>query len=204
MILTGDAETLAGVNSISIAKLDLSKIDGALTETYKIVLPNDTESTDGVKEATLTLELRGLGKKTVSIEQSNITCTNVSEGYQAVVMNGSLDNVVIRGPEQVLRGITENNVRAVACMKEIQARRDAAAGLEDRKTAVRGRRAALETELADTAGRNETLLAQAKETREKATALREKIAGFNDEIAALIQKREAAETQTAAPSGDSA
>ena len=114
VILTGDAETLAGVNSISIAKLDLSKIDGALTETYKIVLPNDTESTDGVKEATLTLELRGLGKKTVSIEQSNITCTNVSEGYQAVVMNGSLDNVVIRGPEQVLRGITENNVRAVA------------------------------------------------------------------------------------------
>ena len=67
-----------------------------------------------MKEATLTLELRGLAKKTVSIDQSNITCTNVSEGYQAVVMNGSLDNVVIRGPEQVLRGITENNVRAVA------------------------------------------------------------------------------------------
>ena len=116
--LTGDAETLAGVNSISIAKIDLSKIDEALTETYKIVLPNDTESTDGVKEATLTLELRGLAKKTVSIEQSNITCTNVSEGYQATVMNGSLDNVVIRGPEQVLRGITDNNIRAVADLND--------------------------------------------------------------------------------------
>lgn len=116
--LTGDAETLAGVNSISIAKIDLSKIDDALTETYKIVLPNDTESTDGVKEATLTLELRGLAKKTVSIEQSSITCTNVSEGYQAVVMNGSLDNVVIRGPEQVLRGISDNNIRAVADLSD--------------------------------------------------------------------------------------
>ena len=112
--LTGDAETLAGVNSISIAKIDLSKIDEALTETYKIVFPNDTESTDNVKEATLTLELRGLSSKTVSIEQGNITCTNVSEGYQATVMNASLDNVVLRGPEQILRGITENNVRAVA------------------------------------------------------------------------------------------
>ena len=112
--LTGDAETLAGVNSISIAKIDLSKIDEALTETYKIVFPNDTESTDNVKEATLTLELRGLASKTVSIEQGNITCTNVSEGYQATVMNASLDNVVLRGPEQILRGITENNVRAVA------------------------------------------------------------------------------------------
>ena len=112
--LTGDAETLAGVNSISIAKIDLSKIDEALTETYKIVFPNDTESTDNVKEATLTLELRGLSSKTVSIEQGNISCTNVSEGYQATVMNTSLDNVVLRGPEQILRGITENNVRAVA------------------------------------------------------------------------------------------
>ena len=112
--LTGDAETLAGVNSISIAKIDLSKIDDALTDTYKIVLPNDTESTDGVKEATLTLELRGLAKKTVSIDQSNITCTNVSDGFVATVMNGSLDNVVIRGPEQILRTITDNSIRAVA------------------------------------------------------------------------------------------
>ena len=118
IILTGDAETLAGVNSISIAKIDLSKIEDALTETYKIVLPNDTESTDGVKEATLTLELRGLATKTFSIDQSNISCTNVSEGYVATVMNGSLDNVVIRGPEQVLRGITDNNIRAVADLND--------------------------------------------------------------------------------------
>ena len=112
--LTGDAETLEGVNSISIAKVDLSKVDDALTETYKIVLPNDTESTDGIREATLTLELQGLAKKTVSIDQSNISCTNVSTGYEATVMNGSIDNVVIRGPESVLRSITDNNIRAVA------------------------------------------------------------------------------------------
>ena len=116
--LNGDAETLEGVNSISIAQIDLARVDEALTETFKIVLPNDTESTDGIKEATLTLELQGLAKKTVSIEQSNISCTNVSQGYEAVVMNGSLDNVVLRGPESVLRGITDNNIRAVADLSE--------------------------------------------------------------------------------------
>ncbi len=116
--LTGDAETLEGVNSISIAQIDLARVDEALTETFKIVLPNDTESTDGIKEATLTLELQGLAKKTVSIEQSNISCTNVSQGYEAVVMNGSLDNVVLRGPESVLRGITDNNIRAVADLSD--------------------------------------------------------------------------------------
>ena len=112
--LTGDAETLEGVNSISIAKIDLAKVSDALTETYKIVLPNDTESTDGIKEATLTLELQGLAKKTVTIDQGNISCTNVSAGYEATVMNGSIENVVIRGPENVLRTITDNNIRAVA------------------------------------------------------------------------------------------
>ena len=112
--LTGDPEILDGVNSISIAQIDLAKIDEALTETYKIVLPNETASTDGIKEATLTMELQGLAKKTVSIEQSSISCTNVSQGYEAVIMNGSIDNVVIRGPENVLRSITDNNIRAVA------------------------------------------------------------------------------------------
>ncbi len=112
--LTGDAATLEGINSISIAQIDLAKVDEALTESFKIVLPNDTESTDGIREATLTLELQGLAKKTVTIDQSNISCTNVSQGYEAVVMNGSIENVVIRGPENVLRGITDNNIRAVA------------------------------------------------------------------------------------------
>ncbi len=116
--LTGDAETLAAVNTISLAKIDLSKVEDALTETFKIVLPNDTESTDGVKEATLTLELRGLTTKTFTIEESNIICTNVSEGYQAVIMNGAIDNVVIRGPEHVLRGIADNNIRAVADLSD--------------------------------------------------------------------------------------
>ncbi len=118
IMLTGDAEVLAGVNSISIARIDLSKIDEALTETYKIVLPNDTESTDGVKEATLMLELRGLSKRTVSIDAANITCINVSEGYQATVMSASIDEVVLRGPESVLRGITLNNIRAVADLND--------------------------------------------------------------------------------------
>ena len=116
--ITGDAEVLAGVNSISIARIDLSKVDEALTESYKIVLPNDTESTDGVKEATLSLELRGLAKRTVSIDMNNISCINVSEGYEATVMSASINDVVLRGPESVLRGITLNNIRAVADLND--------------------------------------------------------------------------------------
>ena len=116
--LTGDSETLAGVNNISLAKIDLSTVDEALTDTYKIVIPNDTESTSGVREATLTLEIGGLYKESVSIEQSNISCVNVSEGFTAEIMSDSLDGVILRGPEADVKAISEVNVRAVADLKD--------------------------------------------------------------------------------------
>lgn len=117
--LIGDSETLAGVNNISLAKIDLAKIDSTLTETYKIVIPNDTHSVEGVKEATVTVTLEGLSRKTVTIEKSNISLINISEGFDAEIMNSSLENVVLRGPVDVLRNISDVNVRAVADLKDI-------------------------------------------------------------------------------------
>jgi len=116
--LTGDSETLAGVNTISLAKIDLGDVDEALTETYKIVLPNDTEATGGEKEATLTLEIGGLYKKTVSIDAGYITVTNCSEGYLAEVMSTELAGVVLRGPESIVKNLSEVNIRGVADLTE--------------------------------------------------------------------------------------
>lgn len=116
--LVGDSETLAGVNNISLAKIDLSKLDSTLTETYRIVIPNDTHSTEGVKEATVTVTLEGLSRKTVTIEKSNISFINNSEGFEAEIMNSSLENVIIRGPAEVLADISDVNVRAVADLKD--------------------------------------------------------------------------------------
>lgn len=112
--LTGDSETLAGVNNISLAKIDLAKVDDVMTDTFKIVIPNDTENTSGYKEATVTLTTVGLTKKTVRIEGSNISVINNSEGFVAEVMNKALENVVIRGPESVINTVSDVNVRAVA------------------------------------------------------------------------------------------
>jgi len=110
--LSGDSDTLAGVNNISLAKINLADVDEALTENYKIVIPNDTEITGGEKEATLTLEIGGLYKRTVSIDSDYITVTNCSEGFAAEVMS-SLDGVVLRGPEEIVRSLSEVNIRAV-------------------------------------------------------------------------------------------
>lgn len=113
--LSGDAATLAGVNSISVAKIDLSQVNEALTESYKIVIPNDTEITSGETEATLTLELGGLHKKVVNIDKNYISCTNVSEGFSAQIMNDSINNVILRSADsRALNSVSDVNIRAVA------------------------------------------------------------------------------------------
>jgi len=112
--LTGDSETLAGVNNISLGKIDLSTLEETFTETYKIVIPNDTENTSGEKEATVKVTLTGLGKKRVSIDRSNISVINLSDGFDAEIINSSLDNVVIRGTEKAIDQLSTMNIRAVA------------------------------------------------------------------------------------------
>ncbi len=115
VVLAGSAEVLSGTNVIYLANIDLSDIDDSMTATYPIVIPNDTDMISGAKEAKVTVELKGLSKKTVSV--SNISSVEVTDGYNADVMVESID-VIIRGPEDVLEGISDVNVRAVADLSE--------------------------------------------------------------------------------------
>ena len=115
--LTGDAEALSGVNSIPVARIDLSQVDEPITETYRIEIPNNTEITSGTRETTLTLEITGLYSESFDIERSNISVINVSEGYTAEVMNSSLTEVQIRGPEEIVKNLSDLNIRAVADLR---------------------------------------------------------------------------------------
>ena len=118
--LIGDSETLSGLNSLSVAKIDLSQVvEDSFTETCRIVIPNDTEVVNGTKEATLTMDLVGLYRKSFTVEKSNISCINISEGYKAEIMNDSLQNVILRSPdERALESISDVDVRAVADLRE--------------------------------------------------------------------------------------
>ncbi len=117
--LTGPSEVLEGVNNITVARIELAQItEESFSETYRIVIPNDTEITSGAREAVVKLELAGLSKQTFSVEKSNISCINISEGYDWEILNDSLDDVVIRGPAEALSRVTGLNIRAVADLTE--------------------------------------------------------------------------------------
>ena len=118
--LVGDSGTLEGVNSITVARIDLAGVDETLTASYPIVIPNNTEIIGGATETTLNLEITGLYKQVFQIDKSNITCINVSSGYVADIGNDFLD-VVIRGPEEAVKALSPENIYAVADLAEYDA-----------------------------------------------------------------------------------
>jgi len=116
--LSGDAEVLEGLNSILLDTIDLSKVDGSHTETYTIVIPNDTEIIGTNREVTVTIEIVGLDTKRVNIPSANLSFINLTEGYTAEIMDSSLNNVTLRGLTESLAAVSAENVRAVADMGE--------------------------------------------------------------------------------------
>lgn len=112
--LSGDAGVLAGVNSILLDTIDLSKVDGVYTQTYAVVIPNDTEIIGSMREVTVTIEIVGLETKRVNIPGENLSLINVTEGFEAAIMDASLSNVTLRGTADALAAVSAENVRAVA------------------------------------------------------------------------------------------
>jgi YbbR domain-containing protein len=108
--IKGPAETLEGLNSISVGRIDLSTIQSTYTETFNIViddgLTNQTQS-----EATVTLELKNLKESTFRV--TNLELANKPDNLKATLGTISLQ-VTLRGSTDVMDSISASNIRAVA------------------------------------------------------------------------------------------
>ena len=111
IVIAGDAATLEGINSLSVATIDLSDYTEFPTTEFTIVLPNGTDNLSGVTTATVTLTFAGLEWDYFNV--TNLSYTGLEEGYTADIITSSLVTK-IRAPEGVLDEIGENNIRAVA------------------------------------------------------------------------------------------
>lgn len=110
--IKGSAEDLDGLNSLSIAKIDLSSIQSTFTATYNIVIPDDmtimSEDT-----ASVSLELKGLTEKTFRVTNLELANTPETENILATIGTTSLQ-IKLRGPTSVMDTISSSNIRAVA------------------------------------------------------------------------------------------
>ncbi len=110
--IKGDAEELEGLNSLTIAKIDLSSIQSTHTQTVNIVIPdgmtNLTES-----EATINVELVGLTEKSFRVTNLELANAPDPDNLMSTLGTASLQ-VKLRGPAEVMETVSASNVRAVA------------------------------------------------------------------------------------------
>lgn len=109
--LAGDSAILSGMNKIILDTIDLRDFATTFAETYTIPMDNELKNLTGATEATVKLEVVDL--ETRSFKVKNISFTNVTEGYEAVLISESIE-VLIRGTAEQLDNLKEEHIRAVA------------------------------------------------------------------------------------------
>ena len=114
--VAGDASVLDGLNTISLATVDLSDYISFPTTDYNIVLPNDVECLSKETTAAVSLEITGLETKLLTV--TNLSYSGLAEGYTASIMDTS-SIVTVRGPEDILNQVSANNIRVVADLTDV-------------------------------------------------------------------------------------
>lgn len=109
--LSGDAEILEGINSITLGTVDLSSFQLSFNDDMTIVIPDGTINTSGVNKADVTIQVFNL--TTTKISASNIAVKNETEGYSTEIITKSLD-ITLRGSEEDISQVRAENIRIVA------------------------------------------------------------------------------------------
>ncbi len=114
--IAGDAETLDGINKISIGTIDLTDFAVSFEDTYQIILDNNVTNVTGIKEAKVTVKIVGLETKKFNV--TNITTINGPTGKKITQVTENVE-VTLRGKSNVLSKIAANNIRVVADLTDI-------------------------------------------------------------------------------------
>jgi len=114
--LSGDAETLTGINQLVLGTIDLTSFATSEKETFKITLPNEVNNVSGESSADVSVTVIGMTTKRLST--TNIEVKNVSASSTATVITQSLD-VSLRGSESSVNAVLPENVRISADLTDL-------------------------------------------------------------------------------------
>ena len=115
--LAGDSAVLSSINRISLSTIDLSDFASTFTDSYMIKYDDGLKNLSGTTEATVSIEILGLETRDFSVSSENMSCINVTEGYQAEILSESLV-VKLRGAPELLQEVRSENIRVVADLKD--------------------------------------------------------------------------------------
>lgn len=111
--ISGSEEALKSVTEISLTSINLGDVDTTkgMEVSVEIKLPDNLKNRSGVTEAKVTVTLRGLMTKTLTLTRDQIEKIQVPEGMRADILTQMLD-VTFRGPASQLETLTAEDVTA--------------------------------------------------------------------------------------------
>ena len=115
--LAGDTAILSNLNRISLATIDLSDFESTFASEYMIRYDDGLKNLSGITEAQVSVEIVGLETRSFSVPYENMSCINVTEGFNADVLSESLI-VRLRGTSEELEQVRSENIRVVADLKD--------------------------------------------------------------------------------------
>ena len=115
--LAGDTSILSALNRISLATIDLGDFESTFGSEYRIIYDDGLKNLSGITEAKFSIEIVGLETRSYAVQQENMSCINVTEGYSAEVLSENLV-VKLRGPKEQLEQVRGENIRVVADLKD--------------------------------------------------------------------------------------
>lgn len=126
--ISGDPDLLDGLNSISIATIDLSKLAGDITETYTITYPNGVRNIDDVQSAQASVHITGVSTRHIATNNITIKGLNLPDGYTYSFLTKQV-TTTLRGPEADISQVASNNIRIVVDFSDVTV---TATGLQSR------------------------------------------------------------------------
>lgn len=120
--ISGSEEALKSVTEVLLTSINLGEVDTAkgLETSVEIKLPDNLTDRSGVTEAKVTVQLRGLMTKTLTLTRDQIERLHVPDGMRADILTQMLD-VTFRGPASDLENLTVENVIPTVDFSEAKA-----------------------------------------------------------------------------------
>ncbi len=116
-------DALAGEGELLLGTIDLAELDDNLAQnggdvTFAIPLADELENLSGITEVTATLRVNKRVETRTFQVTSRISTINTPEGWTPTIITQVLA-VRVRGPEVLLDELTEESIRVVADLKDI-------------------------------------------------------------------------------------
>lgn len=116
-------DALAGEGELLLGTIDLAELDDNLAQnggdvTFAIPLADELENLSGITEVTATLRVNKWVETRTFQVTSRISTINAPEGWTPTIITQVLA-VRVRGPEVLLDELTEESIRVVADLKDI-------------------------------------------------------------------------------------